>query len=504
MVINRNYLRLPFSFDAQKRSLCFFEHGKLVFDLRVMLDLSGSPDGYYHYDISRFCGRDIDFKVDGTPFPPEFADSPATNETESLRPVMHFTAGSGWINDPNGLVYAGGNYHLFFQHNPVGPLWDNMHWGHAVSNDLITWERLGDALFPDELGTMYSGSGIVDENNLSGLAEGCEKPILLFYTAYGNAAYGGNAELSKDRDSCQCVAYSNDGGKSFKKYAGNPVITGYSCEARDPKVVFAPELGRYLLALYIECNDFMLFVSDDLLNWKEFQKITLQGDSECPDLYPLTADDGARKWIFSAASDFYLVGNLTEDGFIPIQSEKRLCRGDGRYASQTYSGTCRRIKTGWGTTPAPGQLFNNQISCFTEVTLRKCSAEYYLCEYPVKEYSEAGETLFEGEAVPEAVFDGPGLDISVESGNRVTVHVGETAVVSDPESATISVGDDVYSLVKSSGELRILSDTLGFEVFADGGLIYLSFRAAGDKTVKIVPDGRAELLVRRTRIEYRI
>ncbi|MBR5767420.1 MAG: glycoside hydrolase family 32 protein, partial [Clostridia bacterium] len=308
--------------------MLFLENGKLIFDLRVLLD-NKKPDGYYYYDVTRFAGRDISFIVNGAEYDPEIVDFclEGTGD-EPLRPRMHFTAKRGWINDPNGLVYSSGVYHMFYQHNPVGYLWDNMHWGHAISKDLINWERLEYALYPDEMGTMYSGSGIVDERNVTGLAVGDAKTICLFYTAFGNAADGGNAELSKNKNSCQCLAYSVDGGKTFTKYERNPLISGYSKEARDPKVIWVEELGAYVLALYLERHDFMLFSSTDLLTWEEYQRISIPSDSECPDFYPLTADDGKRKWVFSGASDYYLIGDLTQSGFISTQGEKRMCRGN--------------------------------------------------------------------------------------------------------------------------------------------------------------------------------
>ena len=134
--------------------------------------------------------------------------------SSSLRPRIHFSAAYGWLNDPNGLVYHDGVYHLFFQHNPAGTGWATMHWGHAVYTDLFHWEEKDIALFPDKMGSMYSGSAIVDKKNVSGLSENGDT-ILLYYTAAGN---GCELSLREVAYYTQCMAYSKDGGKTFVKY----------------------------------------------------------------------------------------------------------------------------------------------------------------------------------------------------------------------------------------------------------------------------------------------
>ncbi|MBN1456691.1 MAG: 2,6-beta-D-fructofuranosidase, partial [Sedimentisphaerales bacterium] len=141
--------------------------------------------------------------------------------TERLRPQIHFSSRRGWNNDSNGLVYYKGEYHLFYQHNPYGAGWGNMTWGHAVSKDMLRWTELKDALHPDELGTVYSGSAVIDNNNTAGFKNGKEDTLVCIYTSAG-----GRNKWSKDADSkfTQSLAYSNDKGRSFTKYHNNPVI----------------------------------------------------------------------------------------------------------------------------------------------------------------------------------------------------------------------------------------------------------------------------------------
>ena len=157
-----------------------------------------------------------------------------------FRPNIHFTPEKNWNNDPNGLIYIDGIWHLYYQHNPNDVVWGPMHWGHAVSKDLIHWEHLPVALYPDEIGTMYSGSMAYDENNTSGFAKYGEKPMVAVYTAH-------NMETGLEQ---QCIAYSLDQGKHFEKYYGNPVIENPGTpDFRDPRVFWNDKKDCWSLVL---------------------------------------------------------------------------------------------------------------------------------------------------------------------------------------------------------------------------------------------------------------
>ena len=157
----------------------------------------------------------------------------------TLRPRYHFTPKKGWMNDPNGPVFFRGEYHIFFQHDPDSLVWNTMHWGHAKSVDLLSWEELPIALFPDEQGVIYSGSAFVDEENVSGFGSKEEPALLLFYTSHN----------MKTMREMQCLAWSTD-GMTFHKYEGNPIIPGADhTPARDPQVFKNPFLGGYSLCL---------------------------------------------------------------------------------------------------------------------------------------------------------------------------------------------------------------------------------------------------------------
>ena len=317
--VDRRYLILPVSEHAQVKKLCFEdESGKLLYDLDVRLDPVAAQHIYYA-DLGRFAGMTLNVRWDPEiNFFPQLADELPEAGGETFRPYAHFTANRGWINDPNGLVFYEGKYHLFFQHNPVGMHWGNMHWGHAVSDDLVHWEEKETALFPDEFGTMYSGCAVIDEKNVSGLKRSDHDPLLLFYTAAGDRSM-----LSQGKEHVQCLAYSTDGGETFEKYQGNPIIDHIIGGNRDPKVIFCPELDAYVMALYLDGETYALFRSENLLNWEIMQKIDLPGDDECPDFFPLYLG-GEKYWIFSGASDYYFVGKMAGGQFVPVQEVQRL------------------------------------------------------------------------------------------------------------------------------------------------------------------------------------
>src|SRR5262245_38978807 len=201
---------------------------------------------------------------------------------EAYRPQFHFSPRENWTNDPNGLVFYQGEYHLFFQHNPFGINWGNMTWGHAVSTDLVHWQQLPNAIEPDSLGTIFSGSAVVDWNNTTGFQRGEEKTLITIYTAAG-----GTSEASQGQPFTQCIAYSNDRGHTWTKYERNPVLGHMVKENRDPKVVWHAPSRRWIMALYKDGNTFAFFASPDLKTWAHLHNLDVPGCAECPDFFEM-------------------------------------------------------------------------------------------------------------------------------------------------------------------------------------------------------------------------
>jgi len=309
-----------------------------------------------------------------------FAAVPAAGDSlydEIYRPQFHFSPKKNWTNDPNGLVYYAGTWHLFFQHNPKGREWGNMTWGHATSPDLVHWTEHGFAIEPDETGTIFSGSAVVDWNNTSGLQQGNEKVLIAFYTAAGEPF-------------TQCLAYSNDAGKTWVKYEKNPIIGHIAGSNRDPKVIWHEPSKKWVMALFLIDNDFALFGSKNLTDWTMLQRFTIEGSGECPDFFPMHVDgDGANvKWAFIPADGDYLIGSFDGNTFTPEQKKQKGDWGKNFYAVQTYSDAPdgRRIQIAWMRGGKyPDMPFNQQMSFPCELTLRSFPEGLRICRNPVKE-----------------------------------------------------------------------------------------------------------------------
>ena len=219
---------------------------------------------------------------------------------EPYRPAFHFTPQSNWMNDPNGLVYLDGEYHLFYQYNPEGDVWGHMSWGHAVSRDLVHWEHLPVAI-PEKAGVMaFSGSAVVDVRNTSGFGRPGETPIVAVYTGYREA----------DRNQAQYLAYSLDRGRTWTSYSGNPVLDIGSTDFRDPKVFWYEPDQRWIMVLVLAAERKVSFyASPDLKHWEHLSNFgpagAIGGAWECPDLFPLQVEGspGLTRWVLQVDLD---------------------------------------------------------------------------------------------------------------------------------------------------------------------------------------------------------
>ena len=220
------------------------------------------------------------------------ADQNALSDTlyhEQHRPQFHFSPPRNWMNDPNGLVYFDGEYHLFYQHYPDSNVWGPMHWGHAVSIDLVHWENLPIAIYPDSAGYIFSGSAVVDEKNSSGLGTGTQPPLVAMYTIHDPM----KQQAGRNDYESQGIAYSNDKGGTWTKYTGNPVIPnpGNERDFRDPKVTWDEGSGQWVVVLAVK-DHVAFWGSSDLKSWHHLSDFGTSlgshgGVWECPDLFPL-------------------------------------------------------------------------------------------------------------------------------------------------------------------------------------------------------------------------
>ena len=496
MKITHPYLCVPIGNTARAKKVCLYKDKALVLELDAPID-PVYPDYEHYVDLSAFLGQELTVVVD-----PDIeitwkqADEIPPREfyREKHRPQVHFSAKTGWINDPNGLVFDGEQYHLFYQHNPYSHQWGNMHWGHAVSPDLLHWEERTPALYPDELGTMFSGSAIIDRENRTGLKSGENDVILFYYTAAG-----GGPVLSRGKRFTQCLAYTTDNGKTFHKYEGNPVVDHIEAENRDPKVIFVPELSAYVMALYLNDNRYTLLTSDDLLHWKPLQELSLPGDAECPDLYPLDLDGDPqkRRWVLSGASDRYLVGEFKSGKFRCLGPAKRLHYGSNSYAAQTFSDIPaedgRRIRIAWNTTGIPDSYFCGSMCIPCEMKLETIDGEETLTAWPVEEVSslfaeEEDKTLENLAAgtteLSRRPFGPQWLEFTVTPSQDSVFELslfGMTVEVNVEENA-VRCMDKTMPLCMEDGKIHllILADAMGFEIYGGRGQAFLCMGFCAD------------------------
>jgi sucrose-6-phosphate hydrolase SacC (GH32 family) len=441
---------------------------------------------------------------------------------ERFRPQYHFSMAKGWINDPNGLVYYDGLYHLFCQHNPDAVKWGPMHWSHAVSTDLVHWKEQAIALYPDKLGTCFSGSAVVDWRNTSGLGRSEKPPLLAFYTAAG--------ALVKPRlPFTQCLAFSTDNGRSWSTFKDNPVLGHVAGSNRDPKVFWHERTRRWIMVLYLTGGDFGLFGSPDALKWEPLSRFTVPGNNECPDLFemPVVGEEGCHKWVFlSGAGQWargdcarYVLGDFDGVNFKAESKPIPIERGGWNYSTQTYSDAPhgRRIFIGWfstqfdGSRAFPGNPFNGQYRVPWELTLVKTDEGLRLAKRPVEELKKLRGTTIEVPAGELAPGDHPvqglagrSLDIEcqLKPGKATSVGVvfeGVEAVSYDVASRTMRVLDRKHVWPLESDEtlkLRILFDVNCVEVFGPDGLKVMSGIYS--------PDSLKQLDERRPRLSLRV
>jgi fructan beta-fructosidase len=396
---------------------------------------------------------------------------------ETWRPQFHFTPRRGWNNDPNGLVYFQGEWHLFFQHNPVGWGWDNMHWGHAVSGDLVHWRELGDVLLPwspQVRGHVFSGGGLVDWKNTSGLQEGDEPPLVVAFT---------------DTEAGESLAYSHDRGRTFTVYPGNPVVRH---EGRDPKILWHEPSGRWVMVVYDESEErsIAFYSSPDLKEWRFESR--LPGFFECPELVELRLDGGPEtRWIVFAADGEYVVGGFDGRVFTPAHEGKHRLWYGNFYASQLYSDAPdgRRVQIGWARgNDYPGMPFNQGMTVPVDLSLRSTPDGPRLFAAPVPELQALrgqSRTLARVEMSPGdnalAGLEGDLFEVDtvleLEGDAVVTLAVGGAEVVLSAPEKTVRCGGVEAPLPLDEDErvrLQVLVDRGSIEIFAGDGRVAVS------------------------------
>lgn len=403
------YLLLPVQENAPEGKVNIVVNNEFQLEQNINVRLAREKVDYYvPLDLSAYQGKTISIDVTGMPSSSlcwkeiKLSDTFDSSNRETYRPVYHHTPMYGWMNDPNGMFYKDGVYHLYFQYNPYGSMWANMTWGHSTSTDLTHWTYEGTAIVPDAWGAIFSGSCVVDKDNTAGFGKGA---VVAFYTSAKSTPWG-------DVQS-QSMAYSLDNGKTFIKYEHNPILTSTERDFRDPKVFwYAP--GKHWVMMLAVGQEMQIYSSGNLKVWKKESSFgAMQGAHggvwECPDLVELPIEGTKeKKWVlicnlnpggpFGGSAAQYFVGSFDGKKFVnesPTQT-KWLDWGKDNYATVTWSnapaGRC--IALGWMSNwqyanNVPTTQYRSANTLARDLTLYRAGGELYLKSKPSPEIKKA-------------------------------------------------------------------------------------------------------------------
>lgn len=393
------YILLPIQESAKEARIYYVVNNDVKgnFNVRLAVD---SIDYYVPMEIGMYNNQSITLSIQWVDEKAicweniQLSETFDTANRETLRPAYHFAPQYGWMNDPNGMFYKDGVWHLYYQYNPYGSMWGNMHWGHATSKDLIHWEHHPVALQPDALGAIFSGSCVVDSNNTAGFGKNA---IIAFYTS------------ASDRQ-MQSMAYSTDNGITFKKYNANPIVTSSLRDFRDPKVIWHEESKKWIMVLAAG-QEMQFYSSTDLKEWT-YESSFGQGHGchdgvwECPDLLKLPVEGtNEHRWVllcninpggpFGGSATQYFTGNFDGKQFV-CESDKDVVKwmdfGKDHYATVSFSNapSGRHTVMAWMSNwqyanVVPTTQFRSANSVPRDISLFKHNGEVYLRSCPVKE-----------------------------------------------------------------------------------------------------------------------
>ena len=523
----QKYLILPVEDTAPDVSISVMVDNVQVETFTVRLAIN-KVDYTVPYELSKYAGKHVVLRFAMNPLErggarPKVKDAvlcnnlalansyDASNKETLWRPVYHFAPQWGWMNDPNGMVYKDGEYHLFYQYNPYGSRWGNMNWGHAISRDLVSWEHMPVAISPDGLGTIFSGSAVVDKDNTAGFGANA---IVAFYT-------------QASARQMQSIAYSTDNGRTFKKYAGNPVLTGDVADFRDPKVSWHEGTRKWIMALAVG-QEIRFYSSPNLKDWTyESNFGEGQGNHggvwECPDLFELpVAGTSQKKWVlivninpggpFGGSATQYFVGSFDGHKFVneSPKATKWMDFGKDHYATVTWSNAPqnRVIALAWMSNwqyanEVPTMQYRSSNSVPRDLRLFVKDGETYMQSAPSPELL----ALRKDKVMSKSFSVGKAYTIDqLMSDNKGTYEI--TMTIRQKKQGNLSMrlmneqGEEIeYSLDMAKRELTCIRDKSGVAGFSkdfitptvtqvDGGDLQLRFLVDRSSVEAFVNDGR--------------
>ena len=449
--------------------------------------------------------------------------------SEKYRSAYHHTPERGWMNDPNGLFFKDGVWHLYYQYNPYGSMWGNMHWAHSTSTDLVHWQKQPIALAPDAWGTMFSGSCVVDHNNTAGFGKDA---IISVYTTSRPTPFGGDVQA-------QCIAYSNDGGKTFTKYVGNPVLTDEKKDFRDPHVFWNDEAGFWNMILAAG-QEMQIYSSTNLKDWKYESSFGHEygnhgGVWECPDLMKMKVKGTDKeKWMlicninpggpFGGSATQYFIGQFDGHKFTcedEPNETKWMDYGKDHYATVTFDNAPdgRRCAIAWMSNwqyanQVPTMQYRSANSIVRDLGLFEYKGETYCSVLPAKEMSAVrGAKVSAPTEACEIVVDlksDAQITLRNAKGERVVMTYDDAEETFDMDrrrSGNVSFSD-AFPVVTSTPtygkvrQLRIFVDRSSIEAFdSDGKMVMTNLVFPTVPYDKIIVKGKAKARIYKIKTE---
>ncbi|WP_438360885.1 DUF4980 domain-containing protein [Leyella stercorea] len=505
-----NYLLLPVQEKAEMCNVKVVDNNNQVKSLNVRLAVN-HIDYYVPLALKPYSGSKglaLDIHVNGTYRNDgdlsgftcwknmQLADSFDTTNREQYRPIYHHTPTWGWMNDPNGMFYKDGVWHLYFQHNPYGSQWENMTWGHSTSTDLVNWTFEGDPIEPDMWGTVFSGSAVVDHDGTAGFGKGA---VVAMYTSAGE-------------NQTQSIAYSNDNGKTFTKYAANPVLTSNTPDFRDPHVFWNEDIKRWNMIL-AEGQHMNIYSSADLKDWKLESQFGAEygnhgGVWECPDLMKMKVrGTDEYKWMlicninpggpFGGSATQYFVGQFDGHKFTcesAPEVTKWMDYGKDHYATVTFDNAPdgRHVAIAWMSNwqyanLVPTMQYRSANSVPRDLDLYEYEGQTYCGVTPSPELAaarpkKAVKTLSEACEMVVTLKGGAIITLSNDKGEQVVLTYDEksrTFAMDRTKSGLKDFSDEFAALTVAPvhgklSQLRLFIDRCSIEAFASDGTMAMS------------------------------
>lgn len=528
----KNYLLLPVQEKAEMCNIKVVKNNTQVKALNVRL-ASNHIDYYVPLDLKQF-GEDaklaLDIHVNGTYRNDgelsgftcwknmQLSDTFDTANREKYRPVYHHTPAWGWMNDPNGMFYKDGVWHLYFQYNPYGSQWENMTWGHSTSTDLIHWTFQGAPIEADAWGTIFSGSAVVDHNNTSGFGKGA---VVAMYTSAGE-------------NQTQSIAYSNDNGQTFTKYDGNPVLTSNTPDYRDPHVFWNEDIKRWNMIM-AEGQHMDIYSSADLKEWKLESQFGAEygnhgGVWECPDLMKMKVRGTDQyKWMllcninpggpFGGSATQYFVGQFDGHKFTcesAPEVTKWMDYGKDHYATVTFDNAPdgRRVAMAWMSNwqyanQVPTMQYRSANSVPRDLDLYEYQGQTYCGVTPSPELAaarpkKATKTLTEACEMVVTLKGNATITLANDKGEQVVMTYDEksrTFAMDRTKSGQKEFSDDFAVLTVAPvhgkmSQLRLFIDRSSIEAFdADGKMAMTNLVFPTKPYNKVLVKGKAKYVV---------